>query len=217
MNKYDQTSCAIFLAKYVGLALFDEDLKKRFTIYHEDIHFFKKEVWALIVLPYEFDGGSTDYQYFSIHDDWFDTILATQHNVGITLRKIDKDISSLINKAIKNNQSNSSKKKNYMMETCHTLQRKRKKSVITYSNHSLDEIQIILVSPSPTLTSFEKEVIETSFGRTSQQYSTEINSKTMLTHLIRHWYENKPISYPKENTISPPDHVALNIFSIELK
>ena len=57
--------------------------------------------------------------------NFFDIIMVTQHNEGITLKTIDKDTSSLINKESQDNQSNKSKDTNDMMETCHTLQRRR--------------------------------------------------------------------------------------------
>ena len=48
--------------------IYDEDMKKRYTIDHEDTHFFKKKGWALIGIPDEPDGGSTYHKYFSIHE-----------------------------------------------------------------------------------------------------------------------------------------------------
>ena len=41
----------MFLAKYVSLDLYDEDLKKRFIIDHEQLKFDKTDGWTLIEIP----------------------------------------------------------------------------------------------------------------------------------------------------------------------
>ena len=46
-----QASKAMFLAKYVSLDLYDEDLKKIFIIYHEKLEFDKTDGWNLIGIP----------------------------------------------------------------------------------------------------------------------------------------------------------------------
>ena len=43
MKKYDQIFSAKLLEKYGGLAIYDEDLKKRYKIDHEDIKFSRKK------------------------------------------------------------------------------------------------------------------------------------------------------------------------------
>ena len=101
-----------------------------------------------------------------------------------------------------------------MTEPCHTLQRKRQKNLVNYNNNSHYDLRIIVVSPSLSLTSHEKEVIDTSFGSSYQEKSVEMISKLLLTHLIRCLDENKSISHPKTTSISPPENVALKICSI---
>ena len=54
------------MAKYGGLDIYYEHLKKRYTIDHEDIQFVKNKGCALIGLTDEPDGSSTDYENFSI-------------------------------------------------------------------------------------------------------------------------------------------------------
>ena len=66
MKKYDQLSKC--LEKSDTMHLYDDYLQKRYTIDHEDTHFFKKKGWALIGIPDEPDGGSTYHKYFSIHE-----------------------------------------------------------------------------------------------------------------------------------------------------
>ena len=80
------------MAKYGGLDIYYEHLKKRYTIDHEDIQFVKNKGCALIGLTDEPDGSSTDYENFSIYDDFFDRIMAMHQNLGITLKNTDKDI-----------------------------------------------------------------------------------------------------------------------------
>ena len=64
----------IFLEKYGGLDLYDENLKRRFFIDNEELQFDKNEGWTLIELPGEPDGSMTDHEYFSICEDIFDKI-----------------------------------------------------------------------------------------------------------------------------------------------
>ena len=70
MKKSDQIFSAKFLEKYGGLAIYDEDLKKRYTIDHEDINFFKKKGCNLIGPPDEPDGSYIDHEYFYINEDF---------------------------------------------------------------------------------------------------------------------------------------------------
>ena len=51
INNKSQVSKAMFLAKYGSLALYNEDLKKRFIIDHERIKFDKTDGWTLIGIP----------------------------------------------------------------------------------------------------------------------------------------------------------------------
>ena len=43
MKKSDQRPSTIFVEKYGGLDLYHEDVKKRYTIDHEDVQFFRKK------------------------------------------------------------------------------------------------------------------------------------------------------------------------------
>ena len=52
----------------------------------------------LIWLTDKPDDISIDHEYFSIREYLFDIILATHQNEGTTLKAIEKDISSLVNK-----------------------------------------------------------------------------------------------------------------------
>ena len=74
IKKTDQRSCAKFMEKYGTLDLYDEDLKKRYIIEHEDIHYVKKEGVSFILILYE---TSSDNNYFTISEYLFDRILTT--------------------------------------------------------------------------------------------------------------------------------------------
>ena len=67
----DLISSGKFLENYGGMAPYDEDENKRYTIDNEYICFFKKKGFALIGLPDEPDGISTDHEFFSIYEDFF--------------------------------------------------------------------------------------------------------------------------------------------------
>ena len=69
---------AIFIAKYVSLALYDVDLEKLFIIDHEQLQFDKTDGLTLIGLPEKEYGTLSDHEYFCIHDDLFDRIKSTE-------------------------------------------------------------------------------------------------------------------------------------------
>ena len=72
MKKDDQRYRTCFLAKYVGLSLYDIDTEKRYSIDEKEMHFVKGEGYALIGNPDFPDSSSTDHEYFCIHEDLFD-------------------------------------------------------------------------------------------------------------------------------------------------
>ena len=47
-----------------ALALYDEDLKKRFIIDHEQLQFDKNDGWTLIGIPEKEEGTLSDHEYF---------------------------------------------------------------------------------------------------------------------------------------------------------
>ena len=72
MKKNDQRTRTRFLAKYVGLSLYDIDMEKRNSIDDRGIHFVKGYGYALIGNPDHPYGTSTDNEYFGILDNLFD-------------------------------------------------------------------------------------------------------------------------------------------------
>ena len=77
------------------MALYDEELKKRYIINYEDIHYVKREAIYLIGIS---DEPSTDKEYFANHECLFYRILSTHQNVSIKLKTISKDVFSQNNK-----------------------------------------------------------------------------------------------------------------------
>ena len=51
MKKHEQRSRTRFLGKYGGLSLYDINIERRYTIDDKDIHFLKKNGYALIGNP----------------------------------------------------------------------------------------------------------------------------------------------------------------------
>ena len=72
MKKNDQRTRTRFLAKYVGLSLYDIDMERRNSIDDRGIHFVKGYGYALIGNPDHPYGTSTDHEYFGILDNLFD-------------------------------------------------------------------------------------------------------------------------------------------------
>ena len=64
----------MFLGKYVSLALYDEDVKKRFIIDNEELQFDKKCGWNLIGILDKPNGSMSHHEYFFIHKDLFHRI-----------------------------------------------------------------------------------------------------------------------------------------------
>ena len=91
-------------------------------------------------------------------------ILDTNHNVGIKMKSISKDVSLQTNKEYNMRKLTKSKKIIYFNETCHTIQIKSKKTEIEYSNKSIENFRLIVIYPTPTLSNREKKVICTYFG-----------------------------------------------------
>ena len=104
-----------------------------------------------------------------------------------------------------------------MVKPRHDIQRKSHKTVVDYTNNSLDDFQPINVSPSQFLASHEQEVLSTSCLHSFQYQSVEIISKQILTHILNSWDESKIKLYPSYISITPYEHISLKIFSIGLK
>ena len=104
-----------------------------------------------------------------------------------------------------------------MVTPCHQIQRKRRKKLNDYSQKSIDDFELVLVTPSPKLTDQEKRCVRNSFDASSQYQCIETNSKIILTHVLRRWDENRSNAHPSTSSLTPDETVALKIYSIEPK
>ena len=217
MKKDDQRNRTRFLAKYGGLSLYDIDTEKRYSIDDKEIHFVKGEGYALIGNPDIPDGSLTDHEYFCIHEDLFDRILATDQDSDISLNLIHRETSlPLINfksSGQKSERGNMSEK----VIPRHQIQRKRRKKMHDYSQKSIDDFELVLVTPFPKVTDQEKKSVRNCFAASSQDQSIENTSKIILAHVLRRWKEDKSNAHPSTSAMAPAETVAMKIYTIELK
>ena len=104
-----------------------------------------------------------------------------------------------------------------MVTPRHQLQRKRRKKKNDYSQKSIDDFELVLVTTSPKLTDQEKKYVRNSFDASSQDQCIETKSKIILSHVFRRWDGNKSNAHPSTSTLTPDKTLALKIYSIELK
>ena len=74
-----------------------------------------------------------------------------------------------------------------MVTPRHQIQRKRRKKMIDYSQKSIDDLELVLVTPSPKVTNQEKKCLRNSFDASSQDQCIETNSKRIMTHVLKRW------------------------------
>ena len=159
MKKDDQRYRTRFLDKYGGLSLYDIDTEKRYSIDEKEMHFVKGEGYALIDNPDFPDGSSTDHDYFCIHEDLFDIILATDQDSDISLNLIHRETSlPSINVKISSQRSEKSSLTEIVTPR-HHIQRKRRKKMHDYSQKSIDDFELVLVTPFPKVTDQEKKSV----------------------------------------------------------
>ena len=104
-----------------------------------------------------------------------------------------------------------------MVTPRHQIQRKRRKKMNDYSQKSIDDFELVLVTPSPRVTNQEKKCLRNSFDASSQDKCIETNSKIILTHVLRRWDDIKYNAHPSTIAMTPAETVAMKIYSIELK
>ena len=104
-----------------------------------------------------------------------------------------------------------------MVTPCHQIQRKRRKKMNDYSQKSIDDFELVLVTPSPKVTDQEKKCVRNSFDASSQDQCIETNSKRILIHVLGQWDEIKSNAHPSTSEMTTAETVALKIYSIELR
>ena len=65
IKNQSQVTNTMFPAKYGSLALYDEDMGKRFLMDREKLKFYKIDVWTLIGIPEKEYGSLSYHEYFS--------------------------------------------------------------------------------------------------------------------------------------------------------
>ena len=86
-----------------------------------------------------------------------------------------------------------------------------------YSHKSIDDFELVLVTPSPKVTNQEKKCVRNYFDASSQDQCIETTSKRILTLVLRRWDDIKSTAHPSTSAMTPAETVALKIYSIELK
>ena len=86
-----------------------------------------------------------------------------------------------------------------------------------YSQKSIDDFELVIVTPSPKVTNQENKCVRNSFDASSQDQCIETNSKRIITHVLRRWDEIKYNVHPSTSALKPAETVAMKIYSIELK
>ena len=86
-----------------------------------------------------------------------------------------------------------------------------------YSQKSIDDFELVLVTPSPKVTDQEKKCVRNCFDVSSQDQYIENISKRIMTHVLRHWDDIESTAHPSTSATTPAETVALKIYTIELK
>ena len=126
-KKDNQIYRTCFLAKYEGLYLYDINTEKRYSIDEKEMHFVKGEGYALIGNPDFPYGSSTDHEYFGIHEDLFDRILATDHDSDISLNLVHRETSFPSINVKRSSQISEKCSMSEMITPRHQIQRIRRK------------------------------------------------------------------------------------------
>ena len=85
-----------------------------------------------------------------------------------------------------------------------------------YSQKSIDDFELVLVTPSPKVTDQENNCVGNCFAASSQDQSIENTAKIILAHVLRHWKEDKSNAHPSISAMTPAETVSLKIYTIEL-
>ena len=173
------------------MALYDEYLKKKIIIDHEELQFNKNNGWTLIGIHEEPCGLMADHEYFSITKDLFDRIQSTLQENNISLNIIS-------NKPIgKDSQFEATyiyfggickKKRNFVNNSLfHTLQRKRHKYSVDYTKKSVDDFKLVIFDAPHNLSNKELKIITAYFGSPIENQSNEVISKRVMNHILNCW------------------------------
>ena len=97
----------------------------------------------------------------------FDRILATEKDSDITLNVIHREASLLSIIVKRSNQRIEEYSMSEMVTPRHQIQRKRRKKMNENLQKSIDDFELVLVTPSPKLTNQEKKCFRNYFDASS--------------------------------------------------
>ena len=147
----------------------------------------------------------------------FDRILATEQYSDITLNMIHRETSLPSINVKRSSQRLEKSIMSEMVTPCHQIQRKRRKKMNDYSQKSIDDFELVLVTPFRKVTDQDKKSVRNFFAASSQDQSIENIAKRILAHVLRRWKEEKSNAHPNISAMTPAETVALKIYTIELK
>ena len=75
----------------------------------------------------------------------------------------------------------------------------------------------MIVDPTPKLNSEESDFLSSCYGPSMKNQSNEVISKMVLTHLLKHWDENKTQLHPSSIAMTPTEQISLKVCCIILK
>ena len=70
-----------------------------------------------------------------------------------------------------------------------------------YSQKSIDDFELVLVTPSPKVTNQEKKCVRNSFDVVSHDQFIENTLKRILTHVLRRWDDIKSTVHPNTRLV----------------
>ena len=99
----------------------------------------------------------------------------------------------------------------------HTFQIKRKKILVDYKNKSFDDFRLLIVDTPQKLAYKESKILSAYFGLSSENISTEVISKMVLTRILKCWYEGNHQLHPSFISMTLSENISLKRYSIILK
>ena len=98
-----------------------------------------------------------------------------------------------------------------MVTPRHQIQRIRRRKMNDYSQKSIYDFELVLVTSSTKVTDKEKKCVRNYFDASSQDQCIETNSKRIMTHVLRRWDKIKSNAHPSTCVLTPAETVALSV------
>ena len=75
----------------------------------------------------------------------------------------------------------------------------------------------MIADPHLKLDSVELEALSNCYSQSMKNQLNEVISKMVLTHLLKHWDENKTQLHPSSTAMTLAEHISFKVCSIVLK